>query len=137
MCFAKFKAKVFRTKDQGVEGSMIKDCHTTEDFGQLLADSQDKPVFLLKHSTRCSISASRWRVFQSYADREARAAFCRLLVIEDRPLSMHVAQETGIRHQSPQAILFYRGEPVWDASHYSITEEDMTAALERALSHQN
>jgi bacillithiol system protein YtxJ len=116
---------------------MIKDCQTSEDFEQLLADSQDMPVFLLKHSTRCSISAGRWRMFQGFADQEVRAAFCRLLVIEDRPLSMHVAQETGIRHQSPQAILFYRGEPIWDASHYSITEEDMTAALERALSIQN
>ena len=116
---------------------MIKDCRTEDDFEQLLAHSQDVPVFLLKHSTKCSISASRWRLFQGFADREARAAFCKLLVIQDRPLSMHVAQETGIRHQSPQAILFYRGEPVWDASHYSITEEDMTAALERALSHQN
>jgi bacillithiol system protein YtxJ len=133
MGFAKFKAKIFKPKDQGVGASMIKDCQTNEDFEQLLADSQDRPVFLLKHSTRCSISAGRWRMYQGYADREARAAFCRVLVIEDRPLSMHVAQETGIRHQSPQAILFHRGEPVWDASHYSITEEDMTAALERVL----
>ena len=116
---------------------MIQDCTTNEDFEQLLADSQDVPVFLFKHSTRCSISASRWRLLQGYAAREARAGFCRLLVIEDRALSMYVAQETGIRHQSPQAILFHRGEPVWDASHYSITEEDMTAALERALSMQD
>ena len=113
---------------------MIKDCRTEEDFDQLLADSQDTPVFLFKHSTRCSISAGRWAMFQGYADREARAVFCKLLVIENRPLSMHVAQKTGIRHQSPQAILFCRGEPVWDASHYSITEENMTAALKRALS---
>ena len=112
---------------------MIKDCRTEKDFEQLLTQSQDVPVFLLKHSTRCSISASRWRLFQGFADKEARAAFCKLLVIEDRPLSMHVAQKIGVRHQSPQAILFYRGEPVWDASHYSITEEDMTAALERVL----
>ena len=113
---------------------MVKDCRTVEDFSRLLASSQKRPVFLFKHSTRCSISAGRWRMFQGFADKEARAAFCKLLVIQDRPLSMHVVQETGIRHQSPQAILFYRGEPVWDASHYAVTEEDMTAALEHALS---
>jgi bacillithiol system protein YtxJ len=46
---------------------------------------------------------------------------------------MHVADETGVRHQSPQAILFYQGKPVWDDSHYRITEDDMKAALERVL----
>jgi bacillithiol system protein YtxJ len=113
---------------------MISECKQVKDFERLVADSQDKPVFLFKHSTSCPISASRWRLFQSFADRESRAAYHRVLVIQDRPMSMHVAQETGIRHQSPQAILLYRGRAVWDASHYSITEEDMTAALERALS---
>ena len=88
---------------------------------------------MFKHSTRCPISASRWRVLQEYAKRESRADFWRVLVIEDRPVSMYVADETGVRHQSPQAILFYRGKPVWDESHYRITEEDMEVALERAL----
>jgi bacillithiol system protein YtxJ len=56
-----------------------------------------------------------------------------VLVVEDRPVSMHVADQTGVRHQSPQAILLYRGEPVWDESHYRITQDSMEAALERAL----
>ena len=112
---------------------MVQKCQTVEDFSNLLAASQQRPVFLFKHSTRCPISASRWRVLEAYADGESRAGFWRLLVVEDRPLSMHVSEKTGVRHQSPQAILFYRGEPVWDESHYRITEEDMKAALERAL----
>jgi bacillithiol system protein YtxJ len=55
------------------------------------------------------------------------------LVVEDRPVSMHVADQAGVRHQSPQAILFYRGKPVWDESHYRITAEELKAALDRAL----
>jgi bacillithiol system protein YtxJ len=113
---------------------MISECKATKDYERLIADSQDQPVFLLKHSTRCPISASRWQVFQSFSRQESRAAFHRVLVIEDRSLSRHIADTCGVRHQSPQAILFYQGQPVWDASHYSITEEGMTAALERALS---
>ena len=112
---------------------MVQDCRTTEDFARLIRESQDKPVFLFKHSTRCPISASRWRVLQVYAEQESRADFWKVLVVEDRPVSMYVASETGVRHQSPQAILFSRGEPIWNASHYRITEEDMVAALERAL----
>ena len=112
---------------------MVQNCQTVEDFAGLLTSSEEKPVFLFKHSTRCPISASRWRVLQSYADGESRADFWKLLVVEDRSVSMFVADETGVRHQSPQAILFYQGKPVWDDSHYRITEDDMKAALERAL----
>jgi bacillithiol system protein YtxJ len=113
---------------------MVQDCRTVEDFSSLLAASQDKPVFLFKHSTRCPISASRWRLLEEYASHESRADFWKLLVIQARPVSLHVADETGVRHQSPQAILFYQGKPVWDESHYRITEKDMKAALERVLS---
>jgi bacillithiol system protein YtxJ len=113
---------------------MFEDCRTIEDYTDLLAESHRKPVFLFKHSTSCPISAGRWRLLQEYAGREGRAAFYKLLVIQDRPVSTHVAHESGVRHQSPQAILFSAGEPVWNASHYRITEEDMAAALERALS---
>jgi bacillithiol system protein YtxJ len=113
---------------------MISECKKNRDFEQLVADSYQKPVFVFKHSTRCPISASRWRVIQDLAEKESRAAFHRVLVIEDRPVSRHVAQETGVRHQSPQAILLHQGKPTWDASHYSITEEGMMAALERVLS---
>ena len=112
---------------------MISECKRVRDFEKLVAASHDGPVFLLKHSTRCPISASRWRVYQGLAERESRAAFHRVLVIEDRPVSLHVAQASGIQHKSPQVILFYKGEPVWDASHYSITEEVIKSALESAL----
>lgn len=113
---------------------MIRECTKNSDFEQLVADSHDRPVFVFKHSTRCPISASRWRVFQSFAERESRAAFHMVNVIQDGTLSRTITAETGIGHQSPQAILLYQGKPVWNASHYSITEEDMTAALDRVLS---
>jgi bacillithiol system protein YtxJ len=113
---------------------MIGECKKVKDYEQLVAECQDRPVFLFKHSTSCPISASRWQLFQRFADREPRAAYHRVLVIQDRAMSTHVAQETGIRHQSPQVILLHRGKPVWNASHYSITEEELAAALERALS---
>ena len=112
---------------------MIDDCKTMEDFHQLLNNSQQKPVFLFKHSTRCGISASRWRVFQEFAAGD-QAEFWRVLVIEDRATAQQVARESGVAHQSPQAILFHEGKAVWHASHYSITPAEMSAALSRAIS---
>lgn len=113
---------------------MIENWLTVRDFDKVLSTSHDKPVFLLKHSTRCPISAGRWRVFHGLAQRESRAQFCKLLVIESRALSRRVARKTGITHESPQVILFHKGKAVWDTSHTSITEEEITKALEQAMS---
>ena len=107
---------------------MIKDIKTAQDWEQLLADSHDTPTFLLKHSTRCGISASAWRAFQECSGTGS-CGFCRVLVVEDRPMSQQIARDSGIPHQSPQAILFWQGKPVWNASHWSITAEALSAAL--------
>jgi bacillithiol system protein YtxJ len=53
----------------------------------------------------------------------------KVLVIEDRPLAMHIAEDTGIDHQSPQSILFIQGRPLWKASHRTITKERLCEAL--------
>ena len=49
-------------------------------------------------------------------------------VIADRPVARGLAQECGIAHASPQAILFRGGRPVWDASHEAITAAALSAA---------
>jgi len=64
---------------------MIKDCKTAQDWEQLLAESHEKPTFLLKHSTRCGISAAAWRAFQECSGT-GECGFWRVLVIEDDPL---------------------------------------------------
>ena len=36
----------------------------------------------------------------------------------------------GVKHESPQAILFHNGEVVWHASHGAITVESLTRAIQ-------
>ena len=112
---------------------MIQDCRTRADYEKLSAESRQRPVFLFKHSTRCPISAGRWRVFEQFAATESRASFYRLLVVEDRAVSQYVAQECGVRHQSPQVILYWEEKPIWHTSHYSITEDEMLEALSKVV----
>ena len=50
-------------------------------------------------------------------------------VVADRDLSLQVAEETGIEHKSPQALLMKKGEVAWHASHFDITCENLAAAL--------
>lgn len=85
-------------------------------------DSHSKAVLFFKHSTRCSISATALdrleRAWSPAADE--RISPYMLLVVEARPLSNALAQYSGVPHQSPQAVLVYRGQVLYHASHWDI-----------------
>ena len=49
-------------------------------------------------------------------------------VIADRPTARGIAERCGVKHESPQAILFEAGRPVWHASHDAITVGALHAA---------
>jgi bacillithiol system protein YtxJ len=53
-------------------------------------------------------------------------------VIEERPVSLHLAERLGVRHQSPQALLIRNGAAVWNASHHAITASALQNAAARA-----
>lgn len=52
-----------------------------------------------------------------------------MLVRENRPLSLAVAERTGVTHASPQVICLVHGKAVSHVSHYGIS----VAALKQML----
>jgi bacillithiol system protein YtxJ len=91
---------------------------------ELLARSHRSPVVLFKHSLTCPISARAYREMQQYEGEVA------LVVVQRaREVSRAVEEVTGVRHESPQAIILRAGRPAWSASHFDIT----AAAVARAL----
>jgi bacillithiol system protein YtxJ len=46
-----------------------------------------------------------------------------------RALSQQIAARSGIRHESPQVIIFRRGLPIWNASHDEITAGELARRL--------
>ena len=48
---------------------------------------------------------------------------------EDRPLSLAVAERTGVRHESPQVICLVAGRAAAHASHRDITRESLRRML--------
>ncbi len=108
---------------------MITDLETIEDFNKALQESENKPVFILKHSTACGTSANMWNLFQDLAEEMPDVEFRRVLVREHKPVSNEVAQRLGIEHESPQMILVYKGKAFWEASHWSISRGGMMDAL--------
>jgi len=55
-----------------------------------------------------------------------------VLVREDRPLSLAVAERTGVRHESPQVICLVGGRAVGQASHGDITATTLRRLLPAA-----
>jgi bacillithiol system protein YtxJ len=50
-------------------------------------------------------------------------------VVESRAASNLVAERTGIRHESPQVIVFRDGEPVFEANNWGITTDALVSGL--------
>ncbi|MEM7357326.1 MAG: monothiol bacilliredoxin BrxC family protein [Acidobacteriota bacterium] len=46
-----------------------------------------------------------------------------------RDVSNEIAQRTGVKHESPQALLMRDGTVTWHASHWSIQAEALQEAL--------
>jgi len=85
---------------------------------------------ILKHSTRCPISAFAQQEFQRYADDAAsRGVECAMvLVVEEKSVSGEVAKTLAVRHQSPQAILVKNRQAVWNDSHEGVNAPALVEA---------
>ena len=99
--------------------------NSTEELDALFQKSNEKPVVLFKHSTTCPISAG---VYQEISNADANI---NLVVVQHaRNVSTAIAEKTGIRHESPQAIILKDGKPVYHASHYDVTAADVEKMLQ-------
>lgn len=97
---------------------------TIERLESLFEESHRRPVVLFKHSSTCGISAG---VYRYVAEVEAEINL--VVVQQARNISAAIAERTGIRHESPQAIVLRNGEAVYHASHYDVTADDIRESL--------
>lgn len=94
------------------------------DLERLLATCGENPVVLFKHETGCPISV------HAYWEIAAVPYEVSLIDVErQHALSREVANRLGVRHESPQVIVVRDGRPIYDASHWDITREDVTRAV--------
>ena len=103
---------------------------SVDQLQEVLESAKEKPVLLFKHSTRCSISSMALSSFES--DWSSENELCDLYFVDllrHRDVSNAIASETGVAHQSPQAILIDGSEVVYHASHSSIS----VRAIEKLL----
>jgi bacillithiol system protein YtxJ len=97
-----------------------------------IAESLERPVLLFKHSRTCGISCEALDELHAHLQRSGGAGTATYKVItvqSHRRVSDSAAQRLGIRHETPQAILLRDGRPVWNASHFRITAEELAKAV--------
>lgn len=97
-----------------------------EDLQNFVAKPGKKLLF--KHSTTCPISAKAHEEFLAYLEgKDMEAAY--VWVIEDRPVSNKIAEDFGIKHESPQIFLLEDGQVTWNTSHWKITKDNIKEAV--------
>ncbi|OXB21755.1 thioredoxin family protein [Flavobacterium tructae] len=102
------------------------------DVAQLMeieAISNEKPVVIFKHSTRCSISRMALKQFErEYALEDTVGAYF-LDLIAYRDVSNEIASRFNVYHESPQLILIRNGKAVYDVSHSDIDAEALKSKI--------
>ncbi len=99
------------------------------DLGQLteiIETSEEKPVVIFKHSTRCSISRMALKQFENEFDLtldQFTIYFLDLLAYRD--ISNEISLRFNVVHQSPQLLLIKNGESVYHVSHSDIDAADL------------
>lgn len=111
----------------------LKELFEIDEVQDVLESSIEQPVLLFKLSTTCPISTNAFEEFNTFLENnegDYEAYFVK--VRETRPVSDHIAEELGIRHESPQIFLIKDQEAMWNASHTEITVESIKEALQNA-----
>jgi monothiol bacilliredoxin len=99
----------------------------TQALDALWEASSDAPVLLFKHDPHCGISA------HAHTELARLSGDVPTIDVEhDRAIAKAVTERTGVRHESPQAIILRDGKAVWSANHFDITAAAVTDALTHA-----
>lgn len=122
MFFSKSKSNSYRWE-------YLRDVNS---FNQLLEDSSQKPLVIFKHSTRCPISSMALdRFMESVSDISEFSNLVMIDVIDNRSISIYVAENLGVVHQSPQVIVVHNKKSIYDNSHSGIQGKTVLEILQK------
>lgn len=90
---------------------------------------RDNPTAALFKAGTCHKTDETFAHVESHLGPREDIPLGIIRVVEARPASNHVAQRTGVRHESPQIFLFRDGQAVFHRDNWDITG----GAVEQAL----
>ncbi len=97
---------------------------------EIIALSEEKPVIIFKHSTRCSISRMALKNFENEYDLGENVTPYFLYLISFREVSNEISSRFNVVHQSPQLLLIVGGKSVYDVSHSSIDAQELKLKIQ-------
>ncbi len=104
-----------------------------DELDEWLERSRREPVWIFKHSSTCWISAEALEEFRAFTADDGFQAGCALIEVQTaRRLSDELSRRTGVRHESPQALLLRDGQAVWHASHWRIRADRLRREVAEA-----
>lgn len=118
-----FLDKIFGGKqEQGETKSFWSIIKSEEDLKIAIEDSYAYKIAIFKHSTSCFISKTVLKNLEKEIETsDEKGAFYFLDLLAFRSISNKIAEDFGIRHESPQLIVFENGKPINNASHQDIS----------------
>ena len=112
--------------------SSLQPLSGVEELEAAIAESSDRPVLLFKHSRTCGISCEALDELRAHVESAPVLAAYKLITVQShRHVSNEATARLGVRHATPQAILLRNGRPVWSASHFRITKDQLDDVLQR------
>lgn len=127
-----FLANLFKTITSKAEiRQMWNRISDIDEIQIILERSAMHPQLIYKHSPSCSVSfLAKQELDSKVQELSELADFHIINVIQGRAISNAVAQEFGVRHESPQVLLLKDGEIIWKGSHWQIKGEKLLSALQ-------
>ena len=104
--------------------------HDTDGLDAALEESRTRPVLVFKHSRSCGISCEALDELHAHVERASAGTAYKMITVQShRNVSDQLAKRLGVRHETPQAILIRDGRPVWTASHFKVTADELDRNL--------
>lgn len=127
-----FFKNIFSGSEDQSNASSKMDWNELTDLAQLneiITLSNNKPVAIFKHSTRCSVSRMALKQFESEFDYLDKVTPYFLDLITYREVSNEIASRFGVQHQSPQLLLVKNGKVIFNVSHSDIDAHELKSKL--------
>lgn len=124
-----FFSNIFGGKENEEEtNSFWKTIRSEEDLENAVKESYQNRIAIFKHSTSCFISKTVLRNFEkevANAENQNTSLYY-LDLLAFRSISNKIAEDFGIRHESPQLIVIENGKAISNASHQDISLSQTT-----------
>jgi bacillithiol system protein YtxJ len=94
-------------------------------------ESNENPVLIFKHSTRCNISrATLDRLERNWSDDEMPNVITYFLdLLSYREISNYLAELFKVEHESPQVLIIQNERSTYDRSHFEIDYQKIKEIL--------